>query len=352
MTPGGPRGLAPTCAARRRSLLAALLAGAAMPWTRARAAEAAASAASGPGAARTEAVRVLDLDWADTARQRPLPVRLYLPGDAAARREPLPLVVFSHGIGGSRAGYRYLGEHWARHGIAALHLQHVGSDRDVWSGNPFEVFERLRGAATDDEALARVQDLRFALDVALAGDAPVRVDGAAVRFDARRVVAAGHSYGANTAMLASGARVLRGGAPVSLRDARVAAAVLISAPPFYGQAEAGGSAGVVAGLAVPSLHVTSTGDVIRIPGFFSEPADRIALFEAAGGNPKWLAVFNEGTHSAFVGRAGEGSRLLVATREVTLAFLQRVLGLPGGDFAGWKQRHAALVERFVGPLAA
>ena len=44
-------------------------------------------------------------------------------------RHAVPLVVFSHGIGGSRLGYTWLGRNFARHGIASLHLQHVGSDR-------------------------------------------------------------------------------------------------------------------------------------------------------------------------------------------------------------------------------
>ena len=82
----------------------------------------------------------------------------------------MPLVVFSHGLGGSRRGYRYLGEHFASHGVASLHLQHVGSDRQLWGGNPLAMLGRLQTAAQDGEAMARVQDLRFALDMLLAGD--------------------------------------------------------------------------------------------------------------------------------------------------------------------------------------
>jgi hypothetical protein len=57
----------------------------------------------------------LDLDWTDPRRQRAVPVRLYLPqaerpGAAAPTSGPAPLVVFSHGIGGSRLGYSQ--RHW------------------------------------------------------------------------------------------------------------------------------------------------------------------------------------------------------------------------------------------------
>lgn len=292
--------------------------------------------AAWPLAAADAEFEVTELDWHDAARDRPVPVRLYLP----ARAEPAPLVVFSHGIGGSRRGYRYLGEHWARHGIASLHLQHVGSDRAVWGGNPFEVFGRLRAAATDAEALARVADLRFALDTVLGSDL-------APRLDASRIAAAGHSYGANTVMLAAGARVPR--APSTLADARIRAAVLISAPPIYGERDL---APVLGGLAVPTLHVTSVDDWIRIPGYGSGPDDRVAVFEATGSRDKWLAMFSEGSHSTFVGRAGEASRVVVATRELALAFTQRVFGLPGADFDAWRARHGTLVQRFVAPAAA
>ena len=126
---------------------------------------------------------VHDIDWLDIRRQRAVPARLYLPVTASAIR-PVPLIVFSHGIGGSRNGYSYLGRFWSSQGYASLHLQHVGSDRALWSGNPFAVVGRLQAAAQDGEATARVQDVSFALDQVLAGEFAGRIDagriGAAV----------------------------------------------------------------------------------------------------------------------------------------------------------------------------
>ena len=108
-------------------------------WLRGAAALAAASAWP-LRAAEEEAFETLDIDWADSRRQRPVPVRLYLPQGGG----PVPLVVFSHGIGGSRRGYSWLGQHFARHDIAGLHLQHVGSDRQLWTGSIFSVLGRLQ----------------------------------------------------------------------------------------------------------------------------------------------------------------------------------------------------------------
>ena len=288
-------------------------------------------------AADADTFETLDIDWADARRQRPVPVRLYLP--QAGR--PVPLVVFSHGIGGTRRGYSWLGQHFARHGIAALHLQHVGSDRDLWTGSIWNVVSRLQDAAQEAEAIHRAQDLRFALDTLLQGDW-------AARIDTSRIVAAGHSYGANTTLLASGARVEREGRVMALRDERVRAAIVISAPPFYGEPE---PRKVLQTVTVPSLHVTCTEDVIRIPGYYSGAEDRVAVFDATGSTRKWLAVFEGGSHSMFTDRGGTGGVTLNpqvkdATRALALAFLHTVLDGDDAALRLWPQRHAAILARF------
>ena len=287
-------------------------------------------------------VRTFELDWADAARQRPVPVRLYLPATASAAR-PAPLVVFSHGIGGSRRSYSYLGSHFAAEGFASLHLQHVGSDRSLWTaGNPLALVGRLQDAAQEAEAIARVHDLRFALSQVLGGEFGARLDG-------QRVVAAGHSYGANTTLLASGAQVVRGGRPLDLRDPRIRAAIVISAPPFYGESAL---APILGPVRVPSLHVSATEDVIRIPGYYSGPEDRVAVFDAIGSPRKTLALFTGGSHSMFTDRAGTGGLVLngqvkTATKELGTAFLRQVLQGDDQDLRAWPQRHAALLARFV-----
>lgn len=282
----------------------------------------------------------LDYDWRDETRARPVPVRLYWPAEVAPGAL-VPLVVFSHGIGGSRLGYSYLGRYFAEHGIASLHLQHVGSDRALWFGSPWDLVSRLQSAAQESEAVARVGDLRYALDQLLAGDYGARIDR-------RRIVAAGHSYGANTALLAAGARVPRGGSAVDLRDARISAAILMSAPPFYGE---GDEERILRHVQVPTLHITATEDVIRIPGYYSPSSDRVAVFQATGSQRKALAVFRGGSHSIFTDRAGPGGQALnaqvkAATQELSLAFLDAVFEGRDDALAIWPARHQAILARF------
>jgi predicted dienelactone hydrolase len=293
------------------------------------------------GTAWASAYETYDLDWTDAARARPVPVRLYWPEGEA----PVGLVVFSHGIGGSRRGYSYLGEYFASQGVASLHLQHVGSDRSLWRGNPFTIFERLGEATSEREALARVKDLSFAPDRVLAD----RRFGP--RIDRARIAAAGHSYGANTVMLASGARVLRDGRAVELRDARIRGAVLLSAPPFYGEAD---QRAILGALTLPTLHITATEDEIHVPGFYSPYSDRLAVFEATGSRQKALAVFEGGSHSMFTNRRASGGvvfnpQVKEATRELALAFLRRVFDGTGEALERWPQTYAPLLARWVSP---
>ncbi len=293
-----------------------------------------------PAAASAE-IRTLDLEWLDASRQRSVPVRLYLP-DSARADAPVPLIVFSHGIGGSRQGYSYLGRFWASQGYASLHLQHVGSDRSLWGGNVFDLVSRLHGAAQEAEAVARVHDLSFALDQLLAG--PL-----APRLDAQRIVAAGHSYGANTTLLAAGATVQRDGRTLELRDARIKAAIVLSAPPFYGE---GAPARILGPVQVPSLHVTATEDVIRIPGYYSGADDRVEVFEATGSARKTLAVFSGGAHSIFTDRIAPGGPQLnqqvkQATRALSLAFLHSVFKGDDSALAAWPQQFAGIVARYT-----
>jgi predicted dienelactone hydrolase len=301
-------------------------------------------AAAADPAGRDEALAytVQDLDWFDASRQRAVPVRLYLPArpDGPMLARPVPLVVFSHGIGGSRNGYSYLGRHWASHGYASLHLQHVGSDRTLWTGNPLGVVGRLQAAAQDGEATARVRDLSFAIDQLLASDVGPRID-------ASRIVAAGHSYGANTALMSIGARVERAGRVIDLRDARLKAAIVISAPPFYGSTDFGP---ILGGILVPSLHVTATEDTIRIPGYYSPASDRLSVFEATGGPSKSLAVFAGGSHQIFSDRGVSDApafkqQVRAATQALSIAFLRSVFDGDAQGLRDWALHNAGLLAR-------
>jgi dienelactone hydrolase len=280
--------------------------------------------------------------WLDAQRKRDVLAKLYLPQQQTDKT--IPLVVFSHGIGGSREGYTYIGKYLAANGMAVLHLQHAGSDRNLWFGNPLTMVSRLQNAAKESEAIDRAKDVSFALDRVLADPA------LASRIDPSRIAAAGHSYGANTTLLVSGAQVRREGRALDFTDSRIKASVIISAPPFYGE---GSPQSILGGISIPTLHITATGDEIKIPGYYSAVQDRVAVYEAVGAPKvtKALAVFKEGSHSMFTDRLGTGGsdlnpKVKIATRELTLAFLQAHFAGRGAGLGDWPVRHKALLARF------
>jgi predicted dienelactone hydrolase len=269
-----------------------------------------------------------------------------MPDVSVTGSKTVPLIVFSHGLGGSRNGYQYLGRFWASQGYASLHVQHVGSDNTLWRGNPLSLTMRLSNAAQDDEAMARAKDVSFALTELLA------MPSMAGRFDANRIVAAGHSYGANTTMLVAGALVPgkgENGQTLNLRDPRIKAAIIMSAPPFYGFINPGA---ILGSIAMPTMHITATGDDILVPGYGSGFEDRVNVFNAMGDARKTLVVFAGGSHSIFTDRSNTGGaelnpKVKAATQALSLAFLRQTLGGEVNAVADWQPKFADLLARFV-----
>lgn len=283
----------------------------------------------------------IDFEWIDLKRNRAVPARLHIPvlphGEVKA-----PLVIFSHGLGGSRYGYSYFGRYLALRGFASLHVQHIGSDRSLWSGgSPLNLLKRIQVAAHEDEAQARAIDVRFALDKFLQGSWLERIDD-------ERIAVAGHSYGANTSLLVAGAALQRNGNAINFRDPRIRAAVLMSAPPFFGEPA---EAKIVTPINIPSAHITSTNDLIRIPGYHSGLEDRLAIFNDMGGAFKCLSVFQGGAHSVFTDRRSPGgyaanSEIKAATCRLAHAFLLAVFEDQVAPVEAWRAQHQRLLSHF------
>src|SRR5262245_50848172 len=102
-----------------------------------------------------------DMMVKDAEQGREIPIRIYLP----AQKEAAPLVLFSHGLGGSRAGSKFLGDHWASRGYVAVFLQHPGSDDSVWKDAPkMERMKAMKRAASLDNFVLRVEDVSAVLN--------------------------------------------------------------------------------------------------------------------------------------------------------------------------------------------
>jgi predicted dienelactone hydrolase len=239
-------------------------------------------------------VATLSEVWTDPVRDREVPVKIYYPEDAG----PFPVIVFSHGLGGSRQGYEYLGRHWASYGYVSVHLQHKGSDDKVWKGK-IRPMDSLREAIKDPANSAnRPRDVRFAVDQLekLNRETPPLKD----KLDMKRLGMAGHSYGAWTTLAIAGEEVAgSAGRESKFSDPRFKAAIAMSAPaPAVKQKE--GLDRAFAGVKIPVMHMTGTLDDSPIGE--TSAAQRRVPFDHISGVDQYLIIFNGGDHMVFSGR--------------------------------------------------
>jgi dienelactone hydrolase len=238
------------------------------------------------------APQVQDIDWKDSARERTLPLKIRVP-DGDAR---VPLVIFSHGLGGSREGGKAWGEHWSGNGYLVIHVQHPGSDESLWKGaGEGAPKQRLARGATPEQLLGRVDDVRFVIDelTRLQGksDAPVWVK----RVDLSRIAMTGHSFGARTTMALAGERYP--GPIKSVADARITAFIAFS-PTVQGAKKTWPER--YGAMSKPFLSVTGSIDD-DVMGTGSHPKNRAAVFDAQNAVDKYRVIFADGDHAVFNG---------------------------------------------------
>lgn len=226
--------------------------------------------------------------WHDPARNRDIPVKHYRPEGAGKA----PLILFSHGLGGSReAGESWL-MHWASHGYQGLALQHAGSDSALLTGSPMAMRRAMQGAMTGEQLQARLADVRFVLD-----ELPRRAanDPAWADVDLNRIGLAGHSFGAVTTQAMAGERLTLG---PSVDDPRLRAFIALSPSARGGEALLNSR---FADLQRPFLSLTGTRDDGIGIGDISA-TNRTLPYRHMPPGDKYLLVLEGATHMHFSGQ--------------------------------------------------
>jgi len=235
-----------------------------------------------------------DFTIRDAARDREIPVRVYLP----AEKKIAPVVLFSHGLGGSREGSAFLGRHWSARGYVCVFLQHHGSDEGVWKDKPLPArAAALMQAANAQNLLLRIRDVSAALDELERWN---KDTGHTLhqRMNLSQTGMSGHSFGAQTTQAVSGQRFPVG--PPTL-EPRIKAAVIFS-PSKPARGDTQRSFGEVK---LPWLLMTGTKDVARIGPQTIGAADvesRLAVYPALPPGDKYELVLDEAAHFAFTDR--------------------------------------------------
>ncbi len=241
----------------------------------------------------------LDLTVHDSSRNREIPIRVYLP----ANKQAAPVVLFSHGLGGSRAGSKFLGDHWSARGYVAVFLQHPGSDESVWRNQPpREIPAAMRKAANGQNFTLRTNDVPAVLDQLEKWNVEPG-HALASRLDLTKVGMSGHSFGAVTTQAVSGQSFPLVG--TKLTDARIKAALVLSpSKPAIGDVSK-----AFANVSIPWLLMTGTKDIANIGGSPIGAADiesRYAVYPALPAGNKYELVLDGAEHSVFTDRALPG----------------------------------------------
>ncbi len=232
-------------------------------------------------------VKQVDLEPRDSTRSRAVPVRIYHSKQTGKQ----PVILFSHGLGGSRENSPYLGEYWASHGYVCVFMQHAGSDEDVWKAASLrERMSTLAKAASPKNLRDRIQDVSFVIDQL---DKWNRESGHPLfeRLDLEHLGMCGHSFGAVTTLAVAGQQYPLG---KSFREPRIDAFLAMSPQ----TSEALAPEASFGQLASPILCMTGTRDDSPISER-SSPSSRREVYRALPAGDKYELVFDGGTHFAF-----------------------------------------------------
>jgi predicted dienelactone hydrolase len=262
-------------------------------------------------------VEQADIDLHDAARAKDIPLRVYYPETGTA----CPVIVFSHGAGGSRSVAPDLLGFWAAAGYVVVAPTHEDSaELQHRRGEAVAMDGILRSMASPETQLRRVQDDRFIVDSL--NELELLVPELAGRIDYARVGIGGHSAGAMTTMLLAGARPQASSGPrsaladVELRDERFTCALVLSGRGVGGSLteESFGS------ILVPLMVMTGSLDWSEKTRQTAESRQDPYRYSPAGG--KYLVFIEGAAHTSFTGRA------ISREEGINARWVERYLGGP------------------------
>lgn len=259
-----------------------------------------------PSVTASSQTKIIYENWHDQNRTRDLPVKIYLPESALNA----PVVIFSHGLGGSREAALYLGKYWSEHGYVCVFVQHPGSDESIWKpkveSHQIKTFMGFLNALKDtlkdpSHAINRANDIPFIVDQLELKSKPDSGSCLAGKIDIQNIAIAGHSFGAWTALTASGQKLVDSNGRVkTFTDPRLKVAIYLS--PTCPRKTVDPSV-AFEDIAVPGLHMTGTKDTSPIGETKIE--DRRAAFDSISRADQYLVTIKKADHMVFNGRPRE-----------------------------------------------
>jgi predicted dienelactone hydrolase len=144
-------------------------------------------------------VVVDDITLKDSRRCREVPVRIYYPEEPGL----FPIIIFSHGGGGSKEAFSSLSRFWCSCGYICIHPTHFGCDSSILRTGGFQ---SIKNYINNPQFWhVRPQDVSFLIDSL--GELKILVPPLEEKMDESRIGISGHSFGAYITMLLAGAMV-------------------------------------------------------------------------------------------------------------------------------------------------
>ncbi len=240
----------------------------------------------------------------DAARDgREVPFKVYYP--TGHHLDYLPVIVWSHGLGGGRDGAGFLSRYMASNGYIVVNIQHPGTDTSLWQGKPGHPWDVIRATHISRKiTLARFRDVPFFLDHFPAWVQEQDEIAELANFD--RLGMSGHSFGAITTQVIAGQKLGRKNRMYQIKDDRIKAAISYSPSHAYNRDEP--HEDVYGSIDKPMLFMTGTEDDSPISGHDYEyrlPIYQNASEQLAQSVPQYLAVLDQGDHMVFSGSRGQ-----------------------------------------------
>jgi predicted dienelactone hydrolase len=260
----------------------------------------------------------------DEKRNKDVRVRIFYPVIAGK----YPVIVFSHGAGGSDTCCEALTRHWATYGyitIQPIHEDSVVQRRSSADENasfPEAIREALKNPALWE---SRPRDISFLLD-SLDG-MQKRVAGLNGKINTDRIGVAGHSMGAYTAEAIAGALVDLPGHPGQNYSDSRAKAILCLSP--QGPGQFGLTAHSFSKISLPFMGITGSLDNLgplanaawhKVPFERSQPGDKYEVFIPGASHMSFITA--ETVNPA---RSSQAAAILGYTNSASLAFLDSYL---------------------------
>ena len=234
-------------------------------------------------------------EWLDAKRDgRKVAYKTYCPVDMGAQK--FPVIIWSHGLGGSRDGAGFISRYIASHGYIVVHIQHIGTDSSLWEGKDGHPWDVIRATHIPRSAtLERLKDVPFALS-------QLETLDIAPFMDMNRIGMSGHSFGALTTQVMAGQRRGYGVRQYSLFEERFKAGIVYSPVPVKDK-KGQSPADFYGGIKIPLLMMTGTDDDSPIEGSGYEV--RLEIFDYSGGPDQHLLVLDKGDHMVYNGSRGK-----------------------------------------------